>query len=120
MLRRRLPPGPWLGLTAVWVLLWGEVSVGNVLAGVLLGATVLLAFPFPPVTFGVRVHPWALLVLLWRFGVDLVFASVEVAYKAVAPWVHPHGRLLAVTLRSDAPLFCTLTAEMTSLVSTLR
>ena len=32
-------------LTLVWVLLWGEASVGNLVAGVLLGVLVVAAFP---------------------------------------------------------------------------
>lgn len=114
--RRRLQVLPWVTLTMVWVLLWGNVSVGNVVAGVLVGAFVLLVFPLPPVTFGVRVRLWPLLVLIATFVGDVVKASMEVAYKAVVPWEHPVARTIRVPLRSRHDLFTTLTAEMSSLV----
>ncbi len=116
IVRRRVQPMSALLLTVLWVLLWGNVSWINVVSGLLLAVLVLMAFPLPPLTFGVRPHPWALLVLTGRFLVDMTVASVSVGYKAVAPWEHPTGVLTRVPLRSDNDLLCTITAEMTTLV----
>lgn len=114
--RRLVRPVPLANLTLVWVMLWGTPTWASVLGGLLVAAGVLLLVPLPPLHLGVRVRPLALAVLAGRFLVDLVVASVEVAYKASAPWVHPRGRLVTIGLRSDDPLFTTLTAEMTCLV----
>lgn len=116
VLRRRVQPVSLLLLTLLWVLLWGNVSWINVVSGLLLAVLVLVLFPLPPLTFGVRLHPWATLVLILRFLGDLVVASIGVAYKASVPWEHPHGRFTRVPLRSDNDLMCTITAQMTSLV----
>lgn len=116
VLRRRVQPVSLLLLTLLWVLLWGNVSWINVVSGLLLATLVLVLFPLPPLTFGVRLHPWGTLVLVVRFLVDLVVASVEVAYKASVPWEHPQGRLTRVPLRGDNDLMCTITAQMTTLV----
>ncbi len=113
---RRLQPLPWLLLTVVWILWWSELSWGNLVAGVLVGGAILLLFPLPPLSLGVRVRPVALLVLVLRFLLDLILASLQVAYKAVVPWVRPQGRLLRIRLRSEQDLFCVITAEMTALV----
>ncbi|GAB3972555.1 hypothetical protein [Plantactinospora veratri] len=59
-LRRRLPDRRrWRDhlitvgwLVAVWSLLWGEFTVGNLLAGVLAAVVILVFLPLPRVTFG--------------------------------------------------------------------
>lgn len=116
VLRRRLQPTALIAIAIVWIMLWGNVSWGNVVAGLLLGAGILLMFPLPPVTLGVRLHPWSFIVLVVKFNIDLVKASLQVAYRSVAPWWKPEGRVLRIPLRSDNDLICVITAEMTALV----
>ncbi|MEH1054081.1 Na+/H+ antiporter subunit E [Micromonospora sp. CPCC 206171] len=103
-------------LIAVWNLLWGEISWGNLLGGALVGVAVLLFFPLPPVSFGGRLRPRALLVLLARFVVELVDASVHVAAIAVRPGYRPRGAIIGVRLRVRTDLNLALTAELLSLV----
>lgn len=116
VVHRRVQPVSWVVLTLIWVMLWGNFSWINVLSGVLLSALVLAVFPMPPVRYGVGLHPWATIVLFTRFFGDMVVASVEVAYKACAPWEHPQGRFVRIPLRGNNDLLCTLTAQMTTLV----
>ncbi|WP_130340477.1 Na+/H+ antiporter subunit E [Micromonospora kangleipakensis] len=104
----------WLVLT--WLLLWGEVTWGNVLGGLVVGGAVLLFFPLPPVTFGGRLRPGALLVLAATFAGELVSASVHVAAIAVRPGYRPRGAIIAVPLRVRTDLNLALTAEVISLV----
>ncbi|GAB3623094.1 Na+/H+ antiporter subunit E [Mariniluteicoccus endophyticus] len=113
---RRLQPGPMFLLAVVWVLLWGRLTWATAIGGLLVGAAILVVFPLPPLSLGLRVRPWSLLVLFLRFNVDLVVASCRVAYAAVAPWSHPRGGLVPVTLRCSDDLFAVITAEMTALV----
>lgn len=115
--RRRVAvqwPGP-VWLTTVWVLLWGDLSVGNVLAGLLIGVVVTTALPLPAIGAGGRVRPLALAHLVGRFAVDVVVASVGVAAQAfrLRP---PVSAVIRVRLRSSSDLFLTLTAELCSLV----
>ena len=115
-MRRR---SQWWGivwLAAVWVLLWGQLSWGNVLAGLVLGAVVTWGLRMVPVDFHGRVHPWRVLVLLARFAVDVVRASIEVAVIALTPRYTPRGAVIGVQLRSHSDLYLTLTAELVSLV----
>ena len=116
VVKRRLQPWPLLFLVVIWVMLWGEISWGNIFAGLILAIGVLMVFPLPPISLGVRIHPWAFFVLVVWFNYDLVRASIEVAYRSVAPWWRPEGRLLRIPLRSDNDLICVITAEMTALV----
>ncbi|NES28380.1 Na+/H+ antiporter subunit E [Micromonospora terminaliae] len=103
-------------LVAIWVLLWGDLSWGNLLAGLVIGAAVLLFFPLPPVTFGGRLRPGALLVLAVTFAGELVTASLHVAAVALRPGYVPRGAVIAVPLRVRTDLNLALTAEVVSLV----
>ncbi|MGR6317963.1 Na+/H+ antiporter subunit E [Micromonospora soli] len=103
-------------LVAIWLLLWGDLSWGNLFAGIVIGIAVLLFFPLPPVTFGGRIRPGALLVLAVTFVGDLVSASVHVAAVAVRPGYRPRGAIIAVPLRVRTDLNLALTAEIISLV----
>ncbi|MFE9693170.1 Na+/H+ antiporter subunit E [Micromonospora sp. NPDC005806] len=103
-------------LVAIWLLLWGDFSWGNLLGGIVVGAAVLLFFPLPPVTFGGRIRPGALLLLAVTFVGELVSASVHVAAIAVRPRCRPRGAIIAVPLRVRTDLNLALTAEVISLV----
>lgn len=103
-------------LVLVWNLLWGEFSIGNVLGGVLVAAVVLAFFPLPPVSFGGRLRPVALLRFAARFAIDLVVASCHVALAALRPGYVPRNAIVAVRLRVRSDLNLTLTAEALSLV----
>ncbi|MET8309051.1 Na+/H+ antiporter subunit E [Micromonospora sp. NPDC005173] len=103
-------------LVVVWNLLWGEVNWANLAGGLLVGGAVLLFFPLPPVTFGGRLRPWALLVFVVNFGTELVSASLHVARIAVQPGYRPRGAIIAVQLRVPTDLNLALTAEAVSLV----
>ena len=103
-------------LAAVWVALWGRVSVGNVVAGVLVGVAVTVAMPMTPMGFHGRVRPWGVVLLVARFTVDLVRGSLEVAVIALRLGYVPTGAVIGVQLRSHSDLYLTLTAELCSLV----
>lgn len=105
-----------LWLTVVWVLLWGDVSVANVLAGVALSVLILGVFPLPSLVVGVTIRPVALLVLLVRFFADMARASVQVAWLALRPGSTVRGIVVDMHLRSRTELFQTITAEMVALV----
>ena len=102
--------------TVVWVLLWGDFSLGNVLAGVLIGLAVTTGLRMAPIDFHGRFRPLGFLRLLARFVVDLVKASFEVSLIALRPRYVPHGAVIGVQLRSHSDLYLTLTAELSSLV----
>jgi len=103
-------------LTVVWVFLWGDLSVGNVLAGLLIALAVTTGLRMAPIEFHGRIRPVALVRLLVRFGADLVRASFEVSLIALRPRYVPRGAVIGVQLRSHSDLYLTMTAELASLV----
>jgi len=110
---------PWLTLTwltAVWVLLWGDLSVGNIIAGLAVAVLVATLLPLPPIDFQGRIRPLGVVRLVWRFGLDLVRASFQVALLALNLSRTPKGAVIRVHLRSESDLYLTLTAELTTLV----
>ncbi len=105
-----------LWLTVVWVLLWGHLTVANVLAGFLIGVGLVTIAPMPKAGFDGR--PWlpGIVVLVVRFVIDIVMASVQVARAALAFGRTPHGAVIRVRLRSHSDLLLTVTAQLCSLV----
>lgn len=103
-------------LVLVWNLLWGNISVANVLSGLVISILVVAVFPLPPIPFDGRPRPLGLIRLVFWFIVDLVAASVQVAWLAVRRGPPPRSAVLQVDLLSDSDLYMTMTAEFVSLV----
>ena len=78
-----------LGLTVVWLLLWGSITPTLVVGGLLTSVLVLMLFPFPQAPWRWTLRPWPTLVLLAVFAADLLRASVQVAWLAVRPAAPP-------------------------------
>lgn len=109
-----LPAAIWL--TAVWVLLWGELSVANVLAGIAVATVATVLLPMPRIDVAMRWRLLGFVVLIGQFIRDLVVASVEVAALALDPRRSPKGAVIAVQLRSRSDLYLTITSQLTALV----
>lgn len=113
---RMVQPFTVLWLTLVWVALWRDLSVANVLAGLVVALAVSLVFPLPRLKVGGRLHPWHLFLLLARFLRDAVVASFQVAWLTLQFWRRPRSAVIGVRLRSDSDLVLTLVAELSTLV----
>lgn len=113
---RALQPTALLWLTAVWVGLWGDLSIANVLSGLALGVVVSLVFPMPPVKMRLRIRPLRLAWLVAHFLYDVVVASAQVAAKTVAPRGTLRNSVVAVNLRTPSDFVLTVVAEMSSLI----
>lgn len=111
---RRWPMAIWM--TIVWVLLWGHLSIANVLTGLLISFGLLRVMPMPRVGFDGHVSIIGVLVLLGRLLVDIVRASAVVAAQALHIGTYPKGAVIRVKLASSSDLILTLTAELTVIV----
>ncbi|MFC0673990.1 Na+/H+ antiporter subunit E [Brachybacterium hainanense] len=117
--RARTLPLNWMGLLvslAFWCLLWGGVSVKNVLGGLVVALLVFLLFPMPPTGHEIRVRPLRLVVGVLRFLADLAVSAVQVAWFAVRPGPPPPCSVVAVTLASRSDLFLTAVAMLATLI----
>ena len=104
-----------LTLTVVWMLLFGELSLTMALGGVLVGTLIMLVFPLPTVSLGLRLHPVGLAVFLGHFIVDLVVSSARVVAQSFARRP-PRSSILAIPLRTRSDLLLTITAICVSVI----
>lgn len=118
MMRRPLPLRAVLVLawsTLVWTALWAEMTVTNVLWGVVVGAFTLLVVPLPPREAHVRVRPLPLVRFAAFFAWQLVRASAIVAWEVVTPRNRIHEGIVAAPLRTSSAGVITLIANAVSL-----
>jgi multicomponent Na+:H+ antiporter subunit E len=93
-------------LTLVWLLLWGTVSVANVLSGLVVALGITLLLPLPSVPVQGRLHPLSLLWLVMHVAWWLAQSSVQVAWLAIRPGRPPLSAVLRghLALKSDLVL----------------
>ena len=92
--RQRVSPVGASLLTLMWVLLWGDLSWGNVVAGLALALTILLLAP---------IGPWEIVV--WRILFSLVFCAILLTVTRTWP------KLIAI-LRDRRLVFWTIVAGL--------
>ncbi|MFW6598896.1 Na+/H+ antiporter subunit E [Propionibacteriaceae bacterium Y2011] len=105
-----------IALTVVWVLLWGELSILNVLIGLIVGLVITLVFPLPPISFHGRLRPLGALWLGVKLVLDLVVASLSVVGTVFHFGKKFDNAVIRVPLRSHSDLYMTIAAELTCLV----
>jgi multicomponent Na+:H+ antiporter subunit E len=119
MKRRRFRKISWgtvFWIALVWVLLWGDLHPGNILAGAVIGVAVQELLPLPRIPYSGKIRPLRLLGLVGRFFVDLIVASFHMAAVALDFRKQPKGAVIGVQTRSASDLYLTLTAQITTLV----
>jgi len=105
-----------LGLVAFWVALWGEVTVANVVGGVLIASLVLLVAPLPrPLRGELVMHPVGIAIFVAFFLRELVKASAVVALIVVRRPSSVSPGIVAVPLSSDSDALTTIVADAVSL-----
>lgn len=110
-----LQPWPMLWLTVFWMGLWGSISPGTILLGVVVAAVVSYAFPLPPVDLGAKVRFWPLMWLIVHFLFDVLKASVLVTIVVLRR--RPvRNAVIEFDLESDSDFVLTAVGAMISLV----
>ena len=116
-LGRRRPQLRMSIVTAViWVLLWGDLSLANLVSGFLLGLLITWVFPLPPIDFHGRFRLWPHTKLIAILLFDLVRSSFVVAAQAFHFGHTMRNAVVRVDLRTHSDLYLTLTSELVSLV----
>ena len=113
-LRQQLPL--LVALVLLWMMLWGSVTPLTILTGAVLAVLVTRSLYLPPVALSGRFDLVGALVFLLRFAVDLVVASVEVAWYAFRPAGVRRNAVIRVDLTTRSDLVLTGTALAVSLV----
>ena len=103
-------------LTTVWVLLWGRITIPNIVMGVVVSVMIMVVLPLPPVPVQGRVHPIPLLKLVGLFGWYLVASSVQLMWLAVRPGPPPLTGVLRVPLTIKSDLVLVLASSISTLI----
>lgn len=100
---------------AVWVALWGTLSVANVVWGAVLGAVTVLVLPVVHRDHRVPIRPLAALRFVGLFVWSLVSSSAVVAWEVVTPGSRINEGIVAVPLRTTSPGLITVIGNSVSL-----
>jgi len=102
-------------LTALWLVLWRDVSAANVLSGVAVVLVVLAVFPPRGVAAGHTLRPLHVLVFVGYFLWKLLVAGLVVAREVVTPRDSIRSGIVAVPLPETSDLIVTIAANSDSL-----
>ncbi|MCX2934188.1 Na+/H+ antiporter subunit E [Mycobacterium sp. CVI_P3] len=93
-------------LILVWLLLWGSVSVANVISGLVVALGITLLLPLPSVPVQGRLHPLSLAWLALHVAWWLTQSSLQLAWLAIRPGRSPLSAVLRghLALKSDLVL----------------
>jgi multicomponent Na+:H+ antiporter subunit E len=103
-------------LTAIWVLLWGNVSAANVLGGIAVGLLIMVLLPLPRVPVEGRIHGFSLVKLAVVFLYYAGESSVSVAWLAIRPKAPPVTGVLRCRIAIKSDLVLTLFVDAMNLV----
>ena len=104
-------------LTALWLLLWGDLTVQNVAAGVMIAMfVVVVAWPTGArFTASTSFHPVAALRYLVYFAGQLVVSNLVVAREIVTPGSSLNRAIVAVPMHTSSAAINTLVANCVTL-----
>jgi multicomponent Na+:H+ antiporter subunit E len=103
-------------LVALWVLLWGSLTVANVLGGLVVAGIVLLILP-DSIVGGRKppIRPFAAARLFGRIGWDLLVANLVVAREVVSPASAIHTGVVEVPMPHASDTVLTFVASVLAL-----
>ncbi|MFF3221930.1 Na+/H+ antiporter subunit E [Nocardia suismassiliense] len=103
-------------LTVVWIALWGDLSIANLLAGLAVGALIMVALPLPRVPVNGRLHPLSLVELAVVATYYAIESSLQVAWFAIRPAPPPVSGVLRVYLSTKSDLVLVLCTDLLNLI----
>lgn len=104
-----------IALVALWMLLWGELSWGSFVIGLVVALVVTTVFYLPPVELSGRFNLFWLAVFLVIFAGQVAAGSVVVAARAFGPPIKRNA-IIAVPLRTSSDVIMTMTAIVVTLI----
>lgn len=104
-----------LWIVVVWVALWGDLTVANVLGGCGIAAALLVLFPAEVPREGLVLRPLPGLRFAGRFLADLVRATADVAWDVVTPRSKGDPGIVAVALPPTPDPILTVVADAVTL-----
>ncbi|BBX84616.1 Na+/H+ antiporter subunit E [Mycolicibacterium aubagnense] len=103
-------------LTAVWVLLWGNISAANIVGGLAVALLITVLLPLPQVPVAGRLHPLSLVHLTVKVTYYLVLSSVQLAWLAIRPGPPPLTAVLRARLALKSDLVLAMAVNVINLI----
>lgn len=103
-------------LTFVWVMLWGTVSVANVLGGLAVAVAITFLLPLPAIPVTGRFHLLAFLRLNAVILYKLTVSSFQLAWLSVKPGPPPRSAIVKRQLATQSDLVLTLIVDALNLI----
>lgn len=103
-------------LTAVWVLLWGNISAANIIGGLAVALLITVLLPLPQVPVAGRLHPLSLVHLTLKVTYYLVLSSVQLAWLAIRPGPPPLTAVLRARLALKSDLVLAMAVNVINLI----
>lgn len=103
-------------LTAVWILLWGNISAANILGGLAVAVLITVLLPLPQVPVAGRLHPLSLAWLVLKVAYYLVQSSLQLAWLAVRPGPPPLTAVLRARLALKSDLVLAVAVNVINLI----
>lgn len=110
--------GVLLWITVLWVLLWGNLSVANVISGLTVAVVVLTVARLPRTSSGVsrgRLAPLAALHFAGFFLYKLFEANIFLAWEIVTPKNRINTGIVEVPLRTESNVATMIVANVITL-----
>jgi multicomponent Na+:H+ antiporter subunit E len=103
-------------LVAVWLLLQGQPSVGNIVGGAVVAAALVVMFPVSETVVHHRLHPWAFVKFIGFVLYSLVVSSWAVIKVILRPTPENlRSGIVRVSLEEESPLTTTIVANAVTL-----
>lgn len=102
-------------LLGIWLLLWGEVSVANVVSGLLVASLLLVVFPRTPSATGFVVRPVPALRFLLFFGREMVESVVLLSREVLSRRSRFHTGVISVPVHGCSGSLLAVIANLIAL-----
>ncbi|PRX97338.1 Na+/H+ antiporter subunit E [Allonocardiopsis opalescens] len=104
----RMPMVAWL--TVMWLILWGDVTLGATVAGAIVATGCYAAAKLPRMPIGVRLRPLGIVRVVVVLAYDLLVSSVHMAWHVLHRPGRARGAVVAVPLQTESDLLMAMTA----------
>jgi multicomponent Na+:H+ antiporter subunit E len=104
-------------LVVVWIFLWGDISLANILGGAAVAVALLVAFPGDRPEPGERnvLRPLRFVALLWFLAKQLVRSNVLLAREVVTRGTRLRTAVIAAPLHTRSPALVNATCNLMAL-----
>ncbi|MGV9412878.1 Na+/H+ antiporter subunit E [Nocardia sp. NPDC003693] len=103
-------------LAVVYTALWGDLTVANLLAGLVIGVVIVYGLPLPRLPVSGRLRLLPLIELIAVSTYYALLSSAQVAWYAIRPSPPPVSGVLRIGLTTDSDLVLVLWADVMNLI----